>query len=384
MTTLTRGRTRGATARPALLTGLLLAGLTLTGCGGLPDLRPGDVDEKRNTTPVAVVGTADGTDAADSAGAGTGADIGSVTRPLLPGALGGPFGSASYGHLDVAITEAVVSDLGIDQWGRADAVVDDPDARYLYVKLTITNRDPNDVVAFSDTGVALLAGDNPPVAAQRVNPEGDFAQSIPKQDTRTREYGFALTDDTSADLMRLRVSSDTVPAVLPLRAPETPAADAYPLSAPRPGAVVFNGALQSGCSVRWTVTTRKAGLTLDLPARLGSREGAAVTNRAPAGSRWLVLDAVVTTGSAKGGASCRASSQGVLSQDSFRLVRGGKAFAPVVAPLETLTARQSVTTQLVWEVPAGTTDVALRGLSPHGADAQRRFTLPSMPAMPGE
>ena len=62
----------------------------------------------------------------------------------------------------------------------------------------------------------------------------------------------------------------------------------------------------------------------------------------------------------------------------------GRPFAPLVAPLGSLNAKQSVETQLVWPIPIDTTTVSLRGLGTRGSQAEKSFVVPAMPAMPGE
>ncbi len=368
---------RRSTARRSLLGGLLITGLSLTACSGeSPELSPGSVELRSNQSPVAV-GTATASDATASESAVT---AGSATALQT---VKGPFGSGTYGHLKISVKDVTLSNIDFDQWGSSGARVSDPQARRLYVTLEVVNQDPNDEVNFPDSGLTLLIGDRPPVAAERVNRQGDFSQSVATQDTSVREFGFAVDGDLSADQLRLRYSVNTVPvtiAVLASAATPVP----YPLTVTPPAAFTYNGALQAGCTVNWTVTIDKASVELDLPADLRRTSGGAVTNRAPTGSRWLVLNGVVTAGPAKSAGSCVGGGQGPLSVESFRLVVNGRPFAPVVAPLQSLTSRQSVKTRLVWKVPTGTTAVALRGLGPRGSQAERPFTLPAMQVVPGE
>lgn len=195
--------------------------------------------------------------------------------------------------------------------------------RYGHLKLTITQ------VRFPDSGLTLLVGDRPPVAAQRINQQGDFSPSVKAQDTSVREFGFTVDGDLSPEQLQLRYSTNTVPVTIAVLASPVPP-DPYPLTATPPKAFSYNGALQPSCTVMWTVTIDAASVALDIPADLRSTSGPA-TNRVPAGSRWLVLDGVVTTGPAKG-SSCRVGrDQGSLTKDSFRLVMDGRPFAPLVA-----------------------------------------------------
>lgn len=52
--------------------------------------------------------------------------------------------------------------------------------------------------------------------------------------------------------------------------------------------------------------------------------------------------------------------------------------------MKILTARQSLNTRLIRQVPTGTTAVTLRGLEPSGSHAEQPFVLPAMPAVPEE
>ncbi len=368
-----------SSVRRSLVSGLMVAGLSLTACAdGSEELTPGSVDLRSNESPVAGAPAVTATDPGAPVSAGVVTAAGSTGLQTFTG----PFGSNTYGHLKISITGVTLSNLDFDQWGRDGATATDPQARRLYVSLEVVNQDPNDEVNFPDSGLTLLIGDRPPVAAERVNRQGDFSQSVKKQDTSVREYGFTVDGALTADLLRLRFSADTVPVTIPVLA-SAAGPGPYPLTVTPPAAFGYNGALQAGCTVNWTVTIDEASVALDLPADL-QRTSGAVTNRAPAGSRWLVLNGVVTAGPAKSAGSCVGGGQGVLSKDSFRLVMNGRPFAPVVAPLRTLTSRQSFKTRLVWNVPTGTTAVALRGLGPRGSPGERPFTLPTMPVLPGE
>ncbi len=365
---------------------VLLTGLLLTACGGASkDLVPGSVGLSSNQSPVAVVASnPTSTDTATEPTAeSASATVVAGASPVALGALTSPYGSGDYGHLHITIMKATLTNLAFDEWGKTGATAGDPDARYLYVTLQVANKDPNDQVGFADDGLTLVGGGTP-VSAERVNRSGDFTQWVKAQDTSEREFGFRLLGDVPPDRLALRYSTQTVPVTIPVLAAAVPAMP-YPIALKPPAPLSFTGSNVATCPVTWTLTADSASVTLDLPKELRNRGGATVSNRAAAGTRWLVVDGVITTGSVKGSNGCSGTDQGNLTEGSFRLVVDGRPFAPVVAPLEIIRSRQSVKVQVIWSLPADTTGpVKLRGLGTHGSQADAAFTLAAMPALPGE
>ena len=362
---------------------VLLTGLLLTACGGASkDPAPGSVGLSSNQSPVAVVASdATSTDTATEPAAAS-ASATTVAGPGALGALTGPYGSGDYGHLHITIMKATLTNLAFDEWGKAGVIAGDPDARYLYVTLQVANKDPNDQVGFADQGLTLVAGT--PVSAERVNRNGDFTQWVKAQDTSEREFGFTLLGNVPPDQLALRYSTQTVPVTIPVLAAAVPATP-YPITLKPPAPLSFTGSNVATCPVTWTLAADSASVTLDLPKELRNREGATVSNRAAAGTRWLVVNGVITTGPVKGSNGCSGTDQGNLTEGSFRLVVDGRPFAPVVAPLEIIRSRQSMKIQVIWPLPADTTGpVKLRGLGTHGSQADAAFTLAAMPALPGE
>jgi hypothetical protein len=293
------------------------------------------------------------------------------------GAVAGPFGRGSHGHLDLTVTQVTVSDLALDQWGQKGTVIpDDEQARNVFVGIELQNKDPNDEIRFVDDRLILLV-EGKPIVAQRVNRGSDFSPSIRAQDTVSHEYGFEVGRDVRLAGMQLRYEVGTVPVLIPLRA-GPPAPSTYPVAVTPPKPGKFVGSLNPSCKVTWTLQVTKARLDLDMPSRLDAP--GPVNNRAPARHRWLVLDTDLRSGPA----NCL-SPQGVFTPDSVRLVVDGKPVSPSVAPTVTLLTDDRVTSVMVW--PISTTagsQVALRGIGPRGSTFERPFVLPAMPALPGE
>jgi hypothetical protein len=322
------------------------------------------------------------------AAARTGGDpsaVGNPTSPTTPtspvaGTLGpftGPFGTGTYSHVRLTVTDVELSNLGFEQWGQPGEVLpDDENARLLYVTIELLNEDPNDDIQFTDDRLKLLIGDRP-VTATRVNRGKDFDPRIKASDTKSREYGFGVGQDVTLDQLQLRYESGTVPVTIPL-SPTAGGRAPYPVrvTPPKPG--TFIGSLDTDCNVKWTLTTRKASVEVDLPSTLKG-SGGLVDHRSPAGTRWLILDAVLTTSTAK----CL-SPQGTFTENSVRLVADGRPLAPVVSPLTILSANSSTETLLGWQISIETKAVALRGIGPHGSTFTSEFTLPPLPLLPGE
>lgn len=385
------GAGHARTAARAVATMTVLA-LGVSGCGAADSLAQGE-----DSSPSSTAGA---TPSASGAAASP-----SPSEPLGTGSLTGPFGSGSYGHLKITLTEVTVSPLEPRDWERngtvdgADTASGTPSGTpsgtafdtgsgtasptasagpaYLYTKLKLVNEDDNDDLTFDDKRLRLLV-DGSPIAGDRVNRDGDYSPTVASTSTTTREYGFLLDPGpgslTLADL-QLWYGPGRVPVTIPFRPDETE--PDYPIPVTPPADVTFSGAIESGCEVPWTLSVEDATLTLDAPARLrGARD-----NRARDGNRWLVLEATMTTGTPKG---CLTGT-GHFGRETVRLILDGDPLEPNVSPNTNLAPGQSYSTILMWQVPVGATQAALRGLGHQGSStAEESFALPEMPLLPGE
>lgn len=358
---------------------LLLAGLALMGvestlledmvvliaeCAGADIDRDALVEALAGVTP-----TSDPVEPGDAEGDPPSAPPDVVSTPLP-----GPFGSGSHGHVSFIIESATLSNLDFTQWGREGEVAPtDPTATNLFVSLAITNADPNDDVAVKPNALILLVDGVSVGSAEEVNIE-DFGGGIASQSSVDREYAWALDGPVTTSQLAIRYADGTVPMTVAFD-PEAAIEEPYPIEVAAPG----SGSYVNGfaCDIEYTVDLERAAYLLDMPADLDF-SAAFMQNRAPAASRWLVLEGFVTSGPA----DCL-SSQGSVTRENLRLLIDGRPIEPIVAPLATLFENESLPLELVWEVPRDAEELFFRAIGTNGDSVDIAIELPELPLVDG-
>lgn len=297
-------------------------------------------------------------------------------------AIDGPFGSGDVSNSTIEITDAVWSNRPPRQFhdDAAEPAPEHTDRRFLYLTVNVINDDANDAFDAAVEHFAVIGADGNAVGAEDATP-GFVGPLVTALTANTRTLGFELGEVVDASTLTLRFADDAVPELIDVIAPADAPLPVYPLEVDTPLPGEFIGSNNVGCEVPWTWTVDSATILLDIPAEFDGA-GSAFNARARNGERWIRLTGSMTAGEHNGGPAYLC--QGNINENNLRLVVDGLGMVPLGAPNDVLGINESITLDVLWPIPTDATELAIRGVGSDGNSFESAFTLPELPAVPGE
>ena len=148
----------------------------------------------------------------------------------------------------------------------------------------------------------------------------------------------------------------------------------YPIAASLGAAVTFGNGVQ--CQFPHTVQLDDAVIDVDFPIELDSRRHG---NRVLPGRRWLRTTGVLSTGELEG---CINSAN--FNTDRVRLLVDDLPLVSDQAPNVILGANETISVDLLWDIPADAQSVMVVFTGVGGDTAAIEVTVPDLPTLFGE